>query len=604
MISEKKAREREAAVLNAVKPQYEKISQGMDYLRRLIEEGERRDEEWQNAVSKRVEEEKEISIEQQLDRYRTENELRRENQRQNERIDQINGRMDAAWRSSVVRCKECGELITPIQLVCHKCGAVSSFFPYDLKGDSDTIRALCESALRNLGDSIAHMNVPSAPYAEIQREYNAAYKVRTIANTYQLYTKDETRRASILKIRDAADHFLSECRNKHIEIAVVGNVKAGKSSLINALIGAKMASVDATPETSVLVKYRTTPDKNYIKVSFYTESQWNKLWDTAKDTIFANKFREQHADQDQKEYLNRGQEYAEYESPKELQDAIMHWTSSASTVHFFVSEVEVGYCGNELPHDVVLVDTPGLQDPVKFRSNITKEYISKANWVLACISYENLSSENEYKFLNRVNSCLQHDFKRMLIVATKLDMLAEEDAKKKRGEFLKSIAGFYGGNDGIAADHFVSTAPEVHFMTNQYLQGINLTAAERKKLGKALFEFDYGFSEISDKRVGILERTGIPMLVALLNKKILQKRRKEIIEMIRRDYDKARETIHTLANAQLRGDAEDLLSLKEETNKYYNEGLEIKAEIRKREAELAHLKQEIDTIRTQIEKKI
>lgn len=67
----------------------------------------------------------------------------------------------------------------------------------------------------------------------------------------------------------------------------MGTVKAGKSSLINALIGTRLASVDPTPETSILVKYRTTSEGNYLKINFYTEAQWNKLWSTAKMQRFS-----------------------------------------------------------------------------------------------------------------------------------------------------------------------------------------------------------------------------------------------------------------------------------------------------------------------------
>ena len=45
-----------------------------------------------------------------------------------------------------------------------------------------------------------------------------------------------------------------------------------------------MASVDATPETGVLVKYRTTKDKNYIKVSFYSNEQWDDIYKSVKES--------------------------------------------------------------------------------------------------------------------------------------------------------------------------------------------------------------------------------------------------------------------------------------------------------------------------------
>ena len=73
-------------------------------------------------------------------------------------------------------------------------------------------------------------------------------------------------RQSIEKYMDLHRNFFPDYRKRRIEIAVVGTVKAGKSSLINALIGTRLASVDPTPETSILVKYRTTSEGNYLKI--------------------------------------------------------------------------------------------------------------------------------------------------------------------------------------------------------------------------------------------------------------------------------------------------------------------------------------------------
>ena len=57
----------------------------------------------------------------------------------------------------------------------------------------------------------------------------------------------------------------------------------------------------------------------------------------------------------------------------------MEWTRSDTPKHFFVKEIEVGYESDSdmFPHDVYLVDTPGLNDPVKYRSEITRKYIKK-----------------------------------------------------------------------------------------------------------------------------------------------------------------------------------------------------------------------------------
>ena len=50
-------------------------------------------------------------------------------------------------------------------------------------------------------------------------------------------------------------------KNKQYQIAVMGEFKRGKSSLINALLGAKILPADATPTTATIIRitYGTTP---------------------------------------------------------------------------------------------------------------------------------------------------------------------------------------------------------------------------------------------------------------------------------------------------------------------------------------------------------
>ena len=44
-------------------------------------------------------------------------------------------------------------------------------------------------------------------------------------------------------------------------------------------------------------------------------------------------------------------------------------------------------------YQIVFVDTPGLHDPVKYRSNITREYIAHANAVLVAVKLGALTEE-------------------------------------------------------------------------------------------------------------------------------------------------------------------------------------------------------------------
>lgn len=82
-------------------------------------------------------------------------------------------------------------------------------------------------------------------------------------------------------------NYIESAVNPIYQIAIVGAIKAGKSTLINTLIGDDLASVSVTPETATLTKFRYS-EKNYVKIKFYTNDEWNKIWENAKKRKLLN----------------------------------------------------------------------------------------------------------------------------------------------------------------------------------------------------------------------------------------------------------------------------------------------------------------------------
>ena len=67
-----------------------------------------------------------------------------------------------------------------------------------------------------------------------------------------------------------------------LQIAIVGTIKAGKSTFINALFEENIASTDVTPETASLTKFRYST-KNKLEVKFYNKAEWDELWESVKN---------------------------------------------------------------------------------------------------------------------------------------------------------------------------------------------------------------------------------------------------------------------------------------------------------------------------------
>lgn len=448
-------------------------------------------------------------------------------------------------------CGSCGHPIESHQLVCSFCGALSKSFPYELV-DFD-IEKKCMVEVEELAKIIKESNCNDDDwlYQELDDKFRKMKKIKNIAYK-AMKDKGEENAPVYRKIYGLTQKFFSDYRKRRIEIAVVGTVKAGKSSLINALIGTRLASVDPTPETSILVKYRTTSEGNYLKINFYTEAQWNKLWSTAKNaTVFRNEYDRLGAENIKYEYLNKPQKYITCSS-EELPRIMMEWSKSDTPKHFFVKEIEVGYQSDTIPHDVFLVDTPGLSDPVRYRSDITRRYIKRSDWILACITGENLSCQPEFNFLSKVISNKGGDVSKIFVVATKKDMLTNAEGEKKEKEFLIRLGELY-NNDSMAVSRFAFVAAEVHLMTTQVIQGINLEPEEKKKFKKALLEIDEDleFSDVSRKADDILKYASVNDLFDRINKVVLLNRRNYIVNGIINDYIKCMKVINENASLYL-----------------------------------------------------
>ena len=448
-------------------------------------------------------------------------------------------------------CGSCGHPIESHQLVCSFCGALSKSFPYELV-DFD-IEKKCMAEVEELAKIIKESNCNDDDwlYQELDDKFRKMKKIKNIAYK-AMKDKGEENAPVYRKIYGLTQKFFSDYRKRRIEIAVVGTVKAGKSSLINALIGTRLASVDPTPETSILVKYRTTREGNYLKINFYTEAQRNKLWSTAKNaTVFRNEYDRLGAENIKYEYLNKPQKYITCSS-EELPRIMMEWSKSDAPKHFFVKEIEVGYQSDTIPHDVFLVDTPGLSDPVRYRSDITRRYIKRSDWILACITGENLSCQPEFNFLSKVISNKGGDVSKIFVVATKKDMLTNAEGEKKEKEFLIRLGELY-NNDSMAVSRFAFVAAEVHLMTTQVIQGINLEPEEKKKFKKALLEIDEDleFSDVSRKADDILKYASVNDLFDRINKVVLLNRRNYIVNGIINDYIKCMKVINENASLYL-----------------------------------------------------
>lgn len=395
---------------------------------------------------------------------------------QNERISEEFARRDAHAGS---RCEYCRKEIDGNEVVCHHCGTIQRLkletLPMKTQKELKELSELMSKPLEEWEPEIS-WDMTAKRYADIlAKTRRTALSVGALKEKDQLYEK-----IGIL---------IEKCRSAEFQIAVVGVLKAGKSMLMNALIGEELAMVGLNSTTAALTKFRSSSSGNYIKVRFYATAEWQKLVDSARgsagsqarkgedaeDRSLTELLADPEVQKAAEQWVGHKTIYKKCGDIPKLRDEIKRWTAADSPDHLFASEVEVGVDRKlfDMPEEVVFVDTPGLHDPVKYRSNITKEYIARANAVLVAVKPDALTEE-AFQTITTVFDHVGKNKRKVFIVGTQKDKLQsskeyEEMTAGKDGWIEQLVRAKYYKSAREADAQIITTSAYLHLCMKRAL---------------------------------------------------------------------------------------------------------------------------------------
>lgn len=175
-------------------------------------------------------------------------------------------------------------------------------------------------------------------------------------------------------------------------VVVCGEVKKGKSSLLNAIVGQEILPVNNEIATSQVFRITNSSKESFALV----------FTDGTKMTI------------SREELARYG---SQVDATLETQEIFKEHT---------LSYIEVNIPVAFLPDGVSLVDTPGLGALYKSHEWITQNYVKKASAVIFVMDPERPLVEKEKDFILKVLDITPH----ILFVMTKIDMYTEDDCEK------------------------------------------------------------------------------------------------------------------------------------------------------------------------------
>ena len=316
-------------------------------------------------------------------------------------------------------------------------------------------------------------NIELVPHSDIVWDNIVDLYARKIEQLRTLFRFSELK---LNEVNSSVDtemmQFLDNCRHPEFQIAFVGTIKTGKSTLINSLLGGNYASMDVTPETAALTKFRYSV-QDYVQVTFYSPEEWRTLWKSISRAAdaFMKEYRELNAEEIKDKWVGHKSIFIELENSK-ISEELTKWSSSKHAEHYFVKEIEVGISSlpSNFPSEVVFVDTPGLSDPVGYRSDITRGYIRKANAVFMCIDAQKIQKE-EIETISSVFSFASNKRNKVFVIATHWDVLNDlvADWEKQLSYLEKRLVGpgFY-PDEATARSNIMKSAAYIFNICRDY----------------------------------------------------------------------------------------------------------------------------------------
>lgn len=221
-----------------------------------------------------------------------------------------------------------------------------------------------------------------------------------------LQNYETIKQIQILPIGEITESSLDERKSsletERFYISACGQMKAGKSTLLNALLFSEnILPVDDTVMTAkiTLIQYR---DREGIEVCFYSAKEWKELEAQQRASNYFEQWQED---------LNNSIEQGIYpsevikESPFIKQAPLRELgkyvalPKQGGIYAPYVKSITV-FTPNLFLEDVIVVDTPGINDTNQLRANITKDWIQQADAVIYVSYAGQAMSAPDIDFIN------------------------------------------------------------------------------------------------------------------------------------------------------------------------------------------------------------
>jgi small GTP-binding protein len=324
-------------------------------------------------------------------------------------------------------------------------------------------------------------------------------------------------------------------KKSHFNLSVLGQFKRGKSTLINALLGEDILPTGVLPLTAIITSLH------------YSENKRAEVIFNNGETKTIN-------------YKDIYQYVTEKENPQNCKE---------------IKEVDIYYPSPLLKKGVILVDTPGIGSIYKNNTEITENYLHRADAVIFVLAVDPPMTEKEMDFLDEVKTIAN----KVIFVLNKIDIVSENDLKQiidfskkaieDRLDIKKSELEFY----PISAEEMKEEAKSKKGETEGFIDALEKMIIKQK--GKIII------SSVNDKLMYIKEHLlfNIELEIKILDEPLanLEEKVKKLYEKLEKIKTRKKQVVYLF-----KGEIEEILNILkndiDELKKKQSKKLYIKAE--------------------------
>lgn len=257
-------------------------------------------------------------------------------------------------------------------------------------------------------------------------------EISHITEQLRFLSTDDT--AALRKLKETfqtkVDDFYH--KDRKLNIGIIGQVKAGKSSFLNTMIfnGQDVLPRASTPKTATLTKIEYS-EENSIEISYYSQQEWQQIEERARVNSDLDEYRvareilalAQKNNIEPAAYLKKGTEVITFSTETDLMKELNEYVGENGKLTALVKYVTLKI-NNEALKDISIVDTPGMNDPIASRTDKTKQFMEVCDVVFFLSRGSNFLDQTDMDLLTA--QLPQKGVNRLVLIASRYDEAVQD----------------------------------------------------------------------------------------------------------------------------------------------------------------------------------